>query len=276
MTKKRLSTAEKKARAAKRKARAVKKRGTGGRHAAGADPAALRAMLGGAGLEPITPELIEEMVRSGAWTPVEADNARTLAAQGFEYHRGRNSFFGPNEFGDGAFGDIDEYDEEDDDEVLVDDEDVVHDPDAHAAELGRRLGVLAEAPSGEGTVSFDEAVARVGAAKAANLAAYTFVPRRTRGVTVGGELHIVHYAPESEDEPAEYSPVYVTYAAGLFGDESVGEEDGYEVSAAPPAIRGARFRLTEHYEAGITDWVPEYTLSLLSGVPMDEVRRRFD
>lgn len=267
MGKKKVSNAARKARSEKRRARKKTARGDA---PSGKNAAVLAAMIGGAGLEPITPALIDAMVTSGRWTAEEAENARTLAGEGFQYHRGRNSFFAPTEFVGGMFGD-DEYGEE----PFVDGEGVVHDPDLYAAELGRRLGALIETPTGEGTLSFDEALAHVGAAKAAAVAAYTFLPRHKKGAVVGGQLHIVHYAPESEEEPEEYAPVYVEYVAGDFGD-SVGEEDGYEPAEAPSEVRGARFRLTEHYAPGITSYLPEYVLLMLSGVSEEVAHQRLD
>lgn len=266
MARQKLSTAARKARSEKRRAR---KAGKGGSSARGADAAILGAMIGGAGLEPITPALIEAMRSSGRWTEEEGRNAEELAREGFQYHRGRNSFFGPTEFC-GMPGEDDEAD----DEPFVDGEGVIHDPDVYAAELGRRLGPLAEAPNGEGTVSFDEALARVAGAKSERVAAYTFRPRHRRGAVVGGELHIVYYAPDEEDEGSP--AVWMEMTDGTFGDETGGGEDNYPPSDAPSEVRSARFRLTEQYDAGVGSYVTDFALLRLAGLSEEEAFRGLD
>ena len=276
MGKKRLSTAEKKARAAKRKARAERRRGTAApvrRQAA--DAAILGAMLREEGLEEITPALVEELVSERGWTRAAVDEALALARDGFRYHRGRNSLFGPPETSLDALDGVGDLGAFDEDDVFVDADGVIHDPLHTAAAIARRLGAVLEPPAADEVLSFADAVAHVHAARRPNVAAYTFLPRRHRDAVIGGEVHVVAYDTASEQEPDEYPPVSVEYVAGEFGSD-MGEEDSYDPADAPSEVQQAPFRLTDRYDAGFVHYVPEYLLQLLAGRSKEEADRVLD
>lgn len=225
---------------------------------------ALNFVTGGPDLEPFTPVLERELVEQRGW---RSSDIAELRARGAMYHRQRNSAVLPPE--------IEGFDDRDDLEELEQLEELAafDDPDADfgEAEVGARLAAILAPPAPGAGLTFEQAVARVRATRQEAAAAWTFIPRTRRGEAIGGELYIVTYEPANATEPDEYRDVYVQYVGGDFNAID-GEEGGFELDEVPAEARRLTYRPTTHYQAGLTGYVIEVVLQVLSGMPLDQAR----
>jgi hypothetical protein len=121
-------------------------------------------------------------------------------------------------------------------------------------------------------MTFDQAVARVLAARNPRVAAFAFVPTVRRGVTAGGALYVIAYdaeAPKGED------PIVVAFMAGVFASGE-GEIDVFTTDDVPEEALDLDYTRTDMYDAGLAEYDIEIVLAVLRGATLAESLAAFD
>jgi len=121
-------------------------------------------------------------------------------------------------------------------------------------------------------MTFDQAVARVLAARNPRVAAFAFVPTVRRGVTAGGALYVIAFdaeAPKGED------PIVVAFMAGVFASGE-GEIDVFTTDDVPEEALDLDFTRTDMYDPALAEYDIEVVLGVLRGATLAESLAAFD
>lgn len=115
------------------------------------------------------------------------------------------------------------------------------------------------------TFNYADAVGYVCREKAA---AYAFVPETRSTVVVGGDVYVIAYNENHNDDPDEYPEYNVYFTSGLFHSTS-GEEETYLPEDVPGAAQELTYTPTS-FDISYIDYELQIVLKILEGKTLQE------